>query len=374
MIAHADLGDVVSYIRGITFKPDDKIEPSADGAVVCMRTSNVQRELDESDLIAVPQSFVRRPELFLKRGDILVSSANSWNLVGKCCFVPELDYSATAGGFISIVRAKDDVIDQRYLYRWLSSEQVQQAIRHLGRQTTNISNLPVDQFLGLEIPLPPLPEQKRIAAILDKADSIRRKRQQAIELADQFLRSVFLDLFGDPVTNPKGLDKDQLGNLIKVASGKGLTASQMHKSGTFAVYGGNGINGRHSEFMFREPEIVIGRVGVYCGVVHITEPNSWVTDNALYIKEYLQRLDKDYLAEALKIAKLNQYAGQAAQPLVSGGRIYPVEILVPPPELVEQFAKAKTKIMGIARTLGGANSKVEELFGAVSQRAFAGTL
>ena len=47
-------------------------------------------------------------------------------------------------------------------------------------------------------------EQKRIAAILDKADAIRKKRQQAIELADQFLKSVFLDMFGDPVTNPKG--------------------------------------------------------------------------------------------------------------------------------------------------------------------------
>ena len=53
-------------------------------------------------------------------------------------------------------------------------------------------------------PLPPLPEQKRIAAILDKAEAIRRKRQQAIQLADDFLRAVFLDMFGDPVTNPKG--------------------------------------------------------------------------------------------------------------------------------------------------------------------------
>jgi type I restriction enzyme, S subunit len=53
------------------------------------------------------------------------------------------------------------------------------------------------------VPIPPLPEQNRIAAILDKADSLRRKNQQAIQLADQFLRAVFLDMFGDPVTNPK---------------------------------------------------------------------------------------------------------------------------------------------------------------------------
>ncbi|MDH0184100.1 restriction endonuclease subunit S [Stutzerimonas stutzeri] len=52
---------------------------------------------------------------------------------------------------------------------------------------------------NIEIPLPPLPEQKRIAAILDKADAIRRKRQQAIQLADDFLRAVFLDMFGDVI-------------------------------------------------------------------------------------------------------------------------------------------------------------------------------
>ncbi|HFB65219.1 MAG TPA: restriction endonuclease subunit S, partial [Aeromonadales bacterium] len=57
----------------------------------------------------------------------------------------------------------------------------------------------------LKIPLPPLKEQKRIASILDKADNLRRKRAQAIQLADKFLRAVFLDMFGDPVTNPKGL-------------------------------------------------------------------------------------------------------------------------------------------------------------------------
>ncbi|MBS3955069.1 MAG: restriction endonuclease subunit S [Methylomicrobium sp.] len=72
----------------------------------------------------------------------------------------------------------------------------------------------------VKIPLPPLTEQKRIAAILDKADSLRRKNQQAIQLADQFLRAVFLDLFGDPVTNPKGWDVRELKNgLISIKSG-----------------------------------------------------------------------------------------------------------------------------------------------------------
>ncbi|EKO3941930.1 restriction endonuclease subunit S [Vibrio fluvialis] len=70
-----------------------------------------------------------------------------------------------------------------------------------------------DMINSLEIPLPTLAEQKHIAAILDKADAVRQKRKQVIELADEFLRSVFLDMFGDPVTNPKGWEQVPLSTL-----------------------------------------------------------------------------------------------------------------------------------------------------------------
>lgn len=193
------LGEVVSYIRGITFKPEDVCAPGTSDSIVCMRTKNIQADLDESDLIAVDQRFVKREEQMLREGDILISSANSWNLVGKSVYVPELSYRTTAGGFISIVRADTSMLDPRYLYHWITTDKTQAQIRRCGRQTTNISNLSSSLFLDLEIPLPVLGEQKRIAAILDKADSLRRKRQQAIRLADDFLRAVFLDMFGDPI-------------------------------------------------------------------------------------------------------------------------------------------------------------------------------
>ena len=198
------LGDVSQYIRGITFKPTDVVEAHSENSVVCMRTKNVQVMLDESDLIAVHPNFVRRDEQYLRDGDLLVSSANSWNLVGKTCYVHNLNYKATAGGFISIVRPKPNIVDPRYLYHWLSSARTQHYARLCGQQTTNISNLNKGRFLELSLPLPQLEEQKRIAAILDKADRIRRKRQEAIRLTEELGRSIFLDMFGDPVTNPKG--------------------------------------------------------------------------------------------------------------------------------------------------------------------------
>jgi len=85
------------------------------------------------------------------------------------------------------------------LFHYLSSPVFLRLIPAITKKSVNQASFTVTAFKDLEIPLPPLPEQKRIAAILDKADAIRRKRQQAIQLADDFLRAVFLDMFGDVI-------------------------------------------------------------------------------------------------------------------------------------------------------------------------------
>ena len=209
------LGDHAKLIRGITFKPVDKCDPHDERTVVCMRTKNVQATLDASDLIAVPRNLVKNSEKMLSTGDILVSSANSWNLVGKCCQVPTLQYPSTAGAFISILRPKTEQLESSYLYRWFSSVEIQRRLRSFANQTTNISNLNHKKTLELQIPLPPLPEQKRIAGILDAADALRAKRRDALAQLDTLLQSTFLDMFGDPVTNPMGWEIEEFDNWLK---------------------------------------------------------------------------------------------------------------------------------------------------------------
>jgi len=72
------------------------------------------------------------------------------------------------------------------------------------------------------IPLPPLSQQRRIASILDKADELRQKRQQAIEKLDQLLQATFIDMFGDPVSNPNGWDLKAVGEVSESKLGKML--------------------------------------------------------------------------------------------------------------------------------------------------------
>lgn len=214
-----ELGDVAAFVRGITFKPDDVVPVDTPGAAACMRTKNVQAELDLSDVWGIPESFVKRDDQYLIPGDMLVSSANSWNLVGKCCWVPNLPWRSTFGGFISVLRPNPAKVEPRYLFRWFASDRTQATVRSFGQQTTNISNLNIDRCLKLKLRIPPLLEQRRIAKILDKADALRAKRRTALAQLETVTQSIFLEMFGDPVLNTRGWPKKKLSSLGTVERG-----------------------------------------------------------------------------------------------------------------------------------------------------------
>lgn len=136
-----------------------------------------------------------------------------------------------------------------------------------------------------------------------------------------------------PFDIPENWKWVRLGKLISIESGRGLTASNMNP-GDFPVYGGNGIAGYHNCGFVPSKTIVIGRVGYYCGSVHITEKESWVTDNAFVTSYPEKHIDKYYLAYTLQHMKLGQNNNGAAQPVVSGKKIYPLAFPLPP--LAEQ--------------------------------------
>ena len=260
-------------------------------------------------------------------------------------------------------------LDAAYLAQRLRFDSPTKLIQDAAYPSIRLSDI-----AAMEIPLPPLPEQHRIAAILDKADALRVTRREALGKLDSLAQSIFLEMFGDPVTNPKGMRKVPLGDLIKLKSGEFLPATGMSEAGTYSVLGGNGINGFHDKYMFEIPQIVIGRVGAYCGCVHVSPPKSWVTDNALYVSERSPDLSFDYLVKALIHARLNQYASQFGQPLISGSRIYPVRILVPPGDLQRNFASRIAAVAKLKPQYDTSLGKLDALFASLQHRAFRGEL
>ena len=117
----------------------------------------------------------------------------------------------TNQGFKSFV-PKADLLDSQYLYYWLKANK--EYLQDLGVGAT-FKEISKTVIANVEIPLPPLAEQRRIASILDQADTLRQKRQQAIENLDQLLQTTFIDMFGDPVDNLKGLETVALLDLCK---------------------------------------------------------------------------------------------------------------------------------------------------------------
>lgn len=111
----------------------------------------------------------------------------------------------------------EQVIDPRYAFHYCRS--VSSVIRDAGTSTT-LPILPKRRFQDLPIEFPSLPEQRRIAAILDKADAIRRMRRESVRVAEELLRSSFLEMFGDPVTNPKGWPRVALGEVASLSRGR----------------------------------------------------------------------------------------------------------------------------------------------------------
>ena len=114
-----------------------------------------------------------------------------------------------------------DVADRGYLYWALGSIDYDRLVDRAAKgKTLNKAKLKI-----LQIPLPPLDQQKRIAAILDAADAVRAKRRETLAQLDTLLQSTFLDMFGDPVTNPKGWEERTLGELAQDSFRNGLSPS-----------------------------------------------------------------------------------------------------------------------------------------------------
>ncbi|QJP98672.1 restriction endonuclease subunit S [Herbaspirillum rubrisubalbicans Os34] len=264
---------------------------------------------------------------------------------------------------VKVLRPKIDA-DLKYLYYYL--------------QTVRLPDAGYDRHFKYlkrtEIVVPSVPEQRRIAAILDQADLLRAKRREALAQLDGLQQAIFMEMFGDPKTNPKSLRKASLHSLLKLKSGEFLPSSEMVNTGPYPVFGGNGINGCHDKFLFDARKIVIGRVGVYCGCVHVSPARSWITDNALYVSEHDASVKFDFLSFSLKLAKLNQYASQSAQPLISGSRIYPVEILVPPIASQLEFIERAEKSKNLANANMESSKALDDLFSSLQHRAFRGEL
>ncbi|MCJ8214434.1 restriction endonuclease subunit S [Aeromonas veronii] len=297
----------------------------------------------------------------------------------------------TNQGFKSLVPNPD--VDCTYLYYcMLANIEKLQALGN-GATFKEVSKKVVEDF---EIPLPPLDEQKRIAAILDKADAIRQKRQQAIALADDFLRSVFLDMFGDPVTNPKGWDVRLFGDISDSQLGKMLSQKSKGGNSPKRYLRNANIRWRHLdlndllEMDFNHNELLkfklekgdllvceggeIGRCAIwneqindcyYQKALHRVRPNLELV-TSIYLQEYLYSMSlKNAFSETVSEVTFSHLTSE---------KIKLLRVPVPPLELQKKFNDIYDKTLSIKESKYQRSFESQYLFEALAQKAFSGQL
>ncbi|MCW3994965.1 MAG: restriction endonuclease subunit S [Candidatus Bathyarchaeota archaeon] len=168
----------------------------------------------------------------------------------------------------------------------------------------------------------------------------------------------------------------KLGKIISVHSGEGLTTRQMQNEGEYPVYGGNGVSGHYSKYLFEDSKVIIGRVGAKCGVIHITAPKSWVTENALVVDSWYMNIK--FLYYSLSNLNLNQFSVSTAQPVISSTKIYPLNFKLPPLMEQEQIVREIEYRLSIAdetnKSIINILKQADKLRQSVLKSAFEGKL
>lgn len=293
-------------------------------------------------------------------------------------------------------------LEKNYLWHFITANKDQLAAKGTGSTFKQVSKSDIAEW---EIPLPPLDEQKRIAAILDKADSLRRKRQQAIQLADEFLRAVFLDLFGDPVTNPKGWEIKTIEQLVKKGKRSikrgpfgGALKKEIFVNSGYLVY--EQYHALNNDFTFQRyfidenkyeelkafdvttGDIIISCSGVNLGRLAIVPENSpkgiinqallkISLDNNVMLNEIFTAIFSD---SKFKSEFFGEQRGSGVPNFPPISTFKEFRFICPPMNIQQQYLKQINIVAKFKQKMATSNNNAENLFNSLSQKAFAGEL
>lgn len=339
-----------------------------------------------------------RARQLVQSGDVLVSTVRP-NLNGVAMVDTSLDGATASTGFC-VLRLNKEKLDGAYLFHWVKTPEF---ILDMVRKATGASYPAVSDRIVLEskIPLPPIAEQKQIAAILDKAEELRGLRRRALSQLDAIAQSIFLEMFGDPVTNPKGWLKVNLGSIGVVQGGLQVSPSRANLPCKVPylrvanVYRDALDLSEIKTMCATESEIVrtllkpddlliveghgnpneIGRCALWDGSIpkcihqnHLIRLRSDLTQvHPVFVSRYLNSAGgrRDLLQAGKTTSGLNT---------VNVSNVRAVQLLLPPIALQQEFAHWVEAIAQLKITHRESLAQLDALFSSLQHRAFRGEL
>ena len=287
-----------------------------------------------------------------------------------------------------VIKPNEEIINFDFLLRVLEKYDVRPFINGATRQKLNKSDA-----LLLEIPFPPLPEQQRIADILDKAEAINQKREQALALCDEFLRATFLNMFGDPVSNPKGWKVKKLSKFGEVITGSTPSRGKPEYYGNHIewiksdnINTPNNYITRAKEFLSVEGESV-GRSVPENSILMTCIAGSLdcigniaLTDRKVSFNQQVNGIvpnddvDIYFLYSLLLYSKkyIQNHSTNSMKGMISKGKLSEIKFYLPEMAIQKEFSDIFLKIESVRNKIQSAQEL--PLFEALSQQAFKGEL
>ncbi|MFH6911283.1 restriction endonuclease subunit S [Acinetobacter sp. AM3-2] len=381
-----ELGELVDFKGGGT--PSRNVEEYWGNSIPWATV----KDLNEGITLTETQEFIS--ELGLKnsasnlivKGTIIIPTRMA---LGKVV-ISEIDVAINQD--LKAVFVKDkETLDVKYLLRFLESNK--ENIASMGKGAT-VKGITLDQLKAIKIPLQPLAEQRRIASILDQADELRQKRQQAIEKLDQLLQATFIDMFGDPVSNPKGWDKEKMDALMTIVRGGSPRPIENFLGGTYpwikigdATKGDDLFitktkeaiteEGLHKTRLLPEGSVIFANCGVSLGFARILKIQGCIHDGWLAFQDINEdKIHKLFLLKALN--SITQYfrdtAPDGTQPNLNTAIMKNFELIIPPMDLQLKFIAIVESIVKQKKILETSNIQFFNLFESLQNQAFSGTL
>lgn len=366
-----------------------------------LRSTNFSNDglIDFKNLVSrnIPEHKIESKKL--KKGDVIIEKSGGGpnQPVGRVVYF-DLEEEFICNNFTSILRPLVTKVFPKYLHYLLFASHKFGLTQSFQNKTTGIINLQLSRYVNkLEIPLPPLKTQKRIAQILDDAATLRDKTKQLLDEYDLLAQSIFLEMFGDPVTNPK---KWVVSNMKEVAQKVqiGPFGSQLHKAdyidnGFALINPTNIINGKIDlskvvfinkekfnslpNYHLKSGDILMARRGDLRKISLVDRDNYFCGTGSLYI-----RLDKNInslfalflLSHKSTIDRLYSKSRGITMANLNKKIIYELKIVVPPIQLQNLFAE-KIALIEKQKALAKQELKEsEDLFNCLLQKAFNGEL
>lgn len=309
----------------------------------------------------------------LLKGDILLTkdSETPDDIAIPSVVIEDLE-NVICGYHLAMLRPNPKLVRSIFLSKLLLSKPVNNQFIRLAHGLTRFG-LNISAFEKVVIPVPPLMEQQKIAEILTTVDADIEKTDAIIKETQQLKKGLMGKLFTEGIGHtrfkktkigriPEKWKTIKLKDVFKLSSGKARPKDFTPgycKEKIYPIYGGNGIMGYSSEFNCEINTIILGRVGEYCGAVHRNNGKCWISDNALYAKEFTDNaFELFFLSLSIEYKNLNKYKSKSGQPLISQGVIYPLHLALPP---IEEQRKISANILEIDNKIENEQNYKSEL-------------